>query len=273
MLRQRVWTALALILGFLAALFYFPPAVWSILMGAIALGAAWEWARLCGLSGFLKGLYALLVGCAIALLYILSGEFEFIMPGVWLATLLFWFLLAPLWLFKHWMVRQRFLLLTIGFIVLLPTWFAFVSLREINAVLLLFLMGLVWVADIAAYFSGRQWGKHKLAPQISPGKTWEGVIGALLMAMCYVAIWRFFAPYSLVRLSTASWLIQSLAAMLFVAISITGDLFESHLKRTAGVKDSGNIIPGHGGILDRIDSQTSVLPVAMALIYFISLGA
>lgn len=270
MLKQRVWAALVLILAFLAALFYLPPTAWAILMGAIALGAAWEWARLCGLSGLSRGLYALLVGGAIAAFHAVSGAL--MMQGLWLVALLFWFILAPLWLIQHWTVRHRGFLLLIGLVVLLPTWFAFVLLRDINALLLLFLMGLVWVADSAAYFSGRQWGKHKLAPRISPGKTWEGVIGALVVSIIYVGLWQICAPETLARFSAVSWWGQSLAAMLLVAISITGDLFESHLKRVAGMKDSGSLIPGHGGILDRIDSQTSVLPVAMALIHFAGLG-
>jgi len=270
MLKQRVWAALVLILAFLVALFYLPPVAWAFLMGVIALGAAWEWARLCGLSGLSRVLYALFIGGAIAAFYTASSAL--MMQGLWLVTLLFWFILAPMWLIKHWTIQHRGFLLFIGLIVLLPTWFAFVLLRDLNALLLLFLMGLVWVADSAAYFSGRQWGKHKLAPRISPGKTWEGVVGALVVAIVYVGLWQIIAPETLARFSAVSWWGQSLVAMLLVAISITGDLFESHLKRVAGVKDSGSLIPGHGGILDRIDSQTSVLPVAMALIYFAGLG-
>ena len=271
MLKQRVWAATVLILAFLAALFYSPPILWAFLIGAIALGGAWEWARLCGLSGFTRTLYVLLLGAAIVALYALSDAQT--MQGVWLLALLFWFILAPLWLIQHWIIKHRGFLLLIGIVVLLPTWFAFVQLRNLNVFLLLFLMGMVWVADIAAYFAGRKWGKHKLAPRISPGKTWEGVAGALAAAIVYVGLWLVFAPSTLARFSTVPWWGLGLAAMLLVVISITGDLFESHLKRVAGMKDSGNLIPGHGGILDRIDSQTSVLPVAMALIYFSGLGA
>ena len=271
MLKQRVWAATVLILVFVAALFYSSPPIWAFLMAAIALGGAWEWARLCGLSGFTRSLYVLLVGAAIVALYVFSGAQ--LMQGLWLTALLFWLILAPMWLIQHWMIRHRVFLLFIGLVVLLPTWFAFVQLRHINVLLLLFLMGLVWVADIAAYFAGRQWGKHKLAPRISPGKTWEGVAGALTAAIVYVGLWLVFAPTALTRFSAVPGWALGLAAMLLVVISITGDLFESHLKRVAGMKDSGNLIPGHGGILDRIDSQTSVLPVAMALIYFSGLGA
>lgn len=265
MLKQRVWAALILIVAFLGALFYLPATAWALLMGAIALGAAWEWARLSGLSGLNRVLYVLLMGVTI-FVFANSSDAR-LLQGVWWVALIFWFALAPLWLIKLWAPRRPVLLFT-GLIVLLPTWFAFVSLRDIDASLLLFLMGLVWVVDSAAYFSGKQWGKHRLAPHISPGKTWEGVAGAMVVALIYVGCWHFVSPATLAHFPEAPWWGQGLAAMLLVAISITGDLFESHLKRVAGLKDSGCLIPGHGGILDRIDSQTSVLPVAMAVIYF-----
>lgn len=271
MLKQRVWAASVLIFAFLAALFYLPPTAWAILMGAIAFGAAWEWARLCGLSGLPRILYPLFMCVVFAGLQVLANQL--VMQGIWLIALLFWLVLAPLWLFQHWAIQHRVFLLLVGLIVLVPTWFAFVLLRDMNALLLLLLMGLVWVSDSAAYFTGRQWGKHKLAPRISPGKTWEGVAGALVVAVIYIWLWQFFAPATLARFSALSWLGQGWVAICLVTISITGDLFESHLKRVAGLKDSGNLIPGHGGILDRIDSQTSVLPVAMALIYFFGMAS
>lgn len=268
MLKQRVWAALALILAFLAALFYATPPVWASLMGMVALGAAWEWARLCGLP---RGLYVLLAGTIIALLYAVPSAP--IMQGVWLTVLLFWFCAAPLWMIKHSAIRHPGLLSMSGLIVLAPTWLALVLLREVHPLLLLFLMGLVWVADSAAYFSGHRWGRHKLAPRISPGKTWEGVAGALVAGLLYVWLWRLISPETMMRFPAQTGWGQSVLVTLLVAISITGDLFESHLKRVAGVKDSGSLIPGHGGILDRIDSQTAVLPVAMAAMYFALGGA
>lgn len=270
MLKQRVWAALALILAFSGALFFLSSELWAGLIGLVALGAAWEWSRLCSLSGLSRGLYALAIGMVLTLCFAFAdAPFQ---QGIWLLALLFWLGLAPLWLYRHW-VMNRPVLLFAGLIILVPTGLAFVYLREINAVLLLFLMGLVWVADSAAYFTGRQWGRHKLAPGISPGKTWEGVAGALIVALVYAAAWHELAPGTLARFSAIPWWGQGLAAMLLVVISIIGDLFESHLKRIAGLKDSGNLIPGHGGILDRIDSQTSVLPVAMALIFFAGLAS
>ena len=240
-------------------------------MGAVTVGAAWEWARLSGYSRMNCVLYAILVAGLLAFLY--GGENEWILKLFWLAVLVFWLAIAPLWLIRHGVIRHPLILALTGLIVLLPTWLALVMLRDISASVVLFLMGLVWVADSAAYFSGQRWGKHKLAPRVSPGKTWEGVAGAVFAAVLYVALWRWLAPQALAQFSAIPIIWLMLAAGLLVAISIVGDLFESHMKRCAGMKDSSHLIPGHGGILDRIDSQTSVLPVALALMVFAGLGA
>ena len=270
MLKQRVIAALVLISGFLAALFYFPHWAWALLMGVVTVGAAWEWARLSGYSSSNRVFYTM--GVAILLVLLYAGTNEWILKLFWVAVLVFWLAIAPLWLIRHGVIRHPLILALTGLIVLLPTWLALVMLRDISASLVLFLMSLVWVADSAAYFSGRRWGKHKLAPRVSPGKTWEGVAGALLAAVLYVALWRWFAPEALAHFSAIPIVWLMLAAGLLVAISIVGDLFESHMKRCAGMKDSSHLIPGHGGILDRIDSQTSVLPVALALMVFAGLG-
>ncbi len=270
MLKQRVLAALVLIPIFLAALFYLSHWAWALFMGAITAGAGWEWARLSGYATISRALYVALVGIFLGYLY--AGENTIVSSAILAAALVFWLLIAPLWLAKQWVIRHRLNLALTGFMVLLPTWLAFVRLRESSALLLLFIMSLVWVADSAAYFAGRRWGKHKLAPLISPGKTWEGVVGALLAAQLYVVLWKWLAPDALPYLASVSMMWLILAASLLVAISIVGDLFESHMKRCAGMKDSGHLIPGHGGILDRIDSQTSVLPVALALMVFSGLS-
>jgi phosphatidate cytidylyltransferase len=128
-------------------------------------------------------------------------------------------------------------------------------------------MGGVWVADIAAYFSGRAFGRHKLAPSISPGKTWEGVLGAVLGVTGYGTVILLFFPL------IDHWPLGVPATLaiilLYTAVSIIGDLFESLLKRQAGIKDSSHLLPGHGGILDRIDSLTSALPFAALLIHLL----
>jgi phosphatidate cytidylyltransferase len=147
----------------------------------------------------------------------------------------------------------------LGGIILIPTHLGMVELRHINPDLLLIIVGVVVIADSAAYFSGRRFGKHKLAPRISPGKTWEGAIGAGLAITVYAVLLYFTAPATL----NLNCLSQALALFwLLFGLSVLGDLFESTLKRQAGIKDSGNLLPGHGGVLDRIDSLTAVLPAA-----------
>ena len=173
---------------------------------------------------------------------------------------LFWLLVVPLWLLAKWNLEKLLVGLLAGWIVLLPACLALMQLRAIHPLLLLACMAAVWVADIAAYFCGRAFGRHKLAPMISPGKTWEGAIGAFIGVTLYGMIIAWAAE----RLFTKSISTPVLAGILLIltAVSILGDLFESLVKRQAGVKDSGTILPGHGGVLDRIDSLTSSLPLA-----------
>ena len=167
----------------------------------------------------------------------------------------FWLLVAPLWLARGMSVDRGDALLLAGFIVVLP---AALAMTWLDAQHLLVVLVLVWVADSAAYFVGRAWGRHKLAPAISPGKTWEGAAGGVAGALVYAIICkRFF--------DEVGWAAYLAAAALLALLSIVGDLFESAAKRRAGVKDSGALLPGHGGILDRIDSATAVLPLAALL--------
>ena len=146
-----------------------------------------------------------------------------------------------------------------------------VSLHFISPLTLLSVLALIWIADIAAYFAGRAFGRHKLAPGISPGKTWEGVAGALAGTVIYAIICATASPPLTAIVQGNSWLAYFGFTVLLCAVSIVGDLFESSIKRQAMVKDSGNLLPGHGGVLDRIDSMTSTLPVA-ALIFYLAAG-
>lgn len=161
------------------------------------------------------------------------------------------------------------LMALVGWVVLIPTGLAMLDLRFGHPWWLLGMMSLVWVADISAYFAGRKYGKTKLAPSISPGKTWEGVAGAMLgVSVCVLLAWSF-SPYSkhvafLPSLLIASWC--------WVGLAVIGDLFESAIKRQAGVKDSGALLPGHGGLLDRIDALTSTLPIAALAILLQHIG-
>jgi phosphatidate cytidylyltransferase len=147
-------------------------------------------------------------------------------------------------------------LVVAGWVVLVPASLALATLEPRR---LLAVLALVWVADSAAYFVGRAWGRHKLAPSISPGKTWEGALGGVAGALVWAIICRSV-------FEDAAWPAYLAAAALLAAASIVGDLFESAAKRRAGVKDSGTLLPGHGGILDRIDSATAVLPLAALLL-------
>ena len=169
---------------------------------------------------------------------------------------LFWVLVAPFWLVRGLAGARSGALAAAGFVVLVPASLAMTTLepRRLLAVLVL-----VWVADSAAYFVGRALGKRKLAPSISPGKTWEGAAGGMAGALVWAIICRGF-------FDDPAWLPYLGAAALLAAASIVGDLFESAAKRRAGVKDSGALLPGHGGILDRIDSATAVLPLSALLL-------
>lgn len=167
-------------------------------------------------------------------------------------TAFFWVVLAPLWMWRRVQPGQTVWLGAAGFAVLVPAGLAMVRLEPLVVLLVLVL---VWIADSAAYFVGRAWGRRKLAPAISPGKTWEGVAGGLIGATLYAIIIAFFTD-------PGAWLALVVTALLLGMVSIVGDLFESAMKRQAGVKDSGSLLPGHGGILDRIDSATAALPLA-----------
>ena len=170
------------------------------------------------------------------------------------------------WLRQRWPLSNALLGLTTGAVLILPTWLALVQLRQAGPLALLAIMVVVWLADIGAYFAGRRFGKHKLAPNISPGKTWEGAIGGGLAVVAYGFLLSSKLPASL-----AGKELRLLAVLIaLTSISVIGDLFESLLKRQAGLKDSSTVLPGHGGVLDRIDSLTSTLPL-VALIWLLTL--
>ncbi len=269
MLKQRLVTAVILLAVLLAALFWLPPLYWSLLMLGLLLLGGREWGGLAfysqGMSWGYGGLTALL---GAMLLGFLGGDGGALLltkekPAVVVllsVSWLFWSLMVPLWLAKGWHSRNPVLLALVGWIVLVPTWLALAGLRTESPWLLLGVMATVWIADSAAYFAGRRFGKNKLAPAISPGKTWEGVGGALAgVALYTLAVSQFYS----------SPLVLVPAGLLLTAFSIEGDLFESWMKRQAGLKDSGTILPGHGGILDRVDALTSTLPMAALLILFL----
>jgi phosphatidate cytidylyltransferase len=270
MLKTRVVTALVLLVVFLAALFWLPPAMWPVFAGVLVVPAAWEWARLIKFKPSISGLYVLVVVAICAALFGFAPTVRQQIV-VYLGASLFWVVVVPLWLWRSWLPRAPWLGALTGLLVLVPTWLALVELHHRSPLLLLLLMSIAWISDSAAYFAGRRFGRNKLAPLISPGKTWEGVFGAVLAVGSYAALWGVAWPvyfphvFESMRFGTLGML---LLLWFLAAIGIYGDLFESALKRQAGVKDSGVLLPGHGGVLDRIDALTSVLPVA-ALVYLI----
>jgi phosphatidate cytidylyltransferase len=249
-----VVTATVLIVLLLAGLFFLPRTGVALLMALIVAIGGFEWARLCGLGVMESRIYAAAI--VIGLLALVSVE---VWRPAFVAGSAFWILAVPAWLWLGLGARQRSGLIPLGFLVLVPPALAMVVLEPLDALLAL---AVAWIADTAAYFAGRRWGRRKLAPSISPGKTWEGAAGGLIGAAAYAMILSIlFAGMQGTRMAAFLG-----AAALLVAVSVVGDLFESAVKRQAGVKDSGSILPGHGGMLDRIDSATAVLPVAALLV-------
>lgn len=251
MLKARLVTGFILVVAFLAALFFAPEKLWWVLVAVVMIVAATEWARLAGLSTPYSILYVVLGALFAVSAFWYPGFFS--RAIVYGAAAVFWLLIAPLWLWQRWNPASPAVVAAAGWVVLIPTTLALVDLHKGGAAFMLALMATVWIADTAAYFAGRRFGKHKLAPQISPGKTWEGVVGALLAVAIYALGLMLIFGY---RSGFA------LGLLLLVPLSVVGDLFESWIKRRAGAKDSGNILPGHGGILDRIDGLTPTLPLA-----------
>jgi len=267
MLLTRVLTVAVLLPLFLVALFLLPNLYWGLLIMVVIVIAGWEWGGLAGYGVRGRALFcSVLVASATLILIWEHGSYATPLvlsaPGraIYALSAAFWLGIAPTWLYYRWQVRNRLLLGVIGWIVLLPCWHAMVWL-QVPPMRLLLAMGVVWVADTAAYFVGRRFGGRKLAPQVSPGKTWAGVYGAVGGVLVYgVVVWTIAPPGS-VQLIAGLMLV-----LLMTVLSIVGDLFESWMKRVAGVKDSGELLPGHGGLLDRMDGLTATLP--LAAIYF-----
>lgn len=267
MLKMRILTSLALIPALLAALFLLPEIYWALFMLlAVVVIGTWEWARMAKFSPMMRVLYVFLsafMGLAFLFISLLGLDVQNNgMNAGLLAGAIFWLAFAPVWLGLRYQIKNKLLMAVAGWLVILPAWLALLTLHAINPWLLLGILVAVWIADSAAYFAGKRFGKHKLAAAISPGKTWEGVAGAWLAVSIYglcICLFRHLDFWLSIALIAALWGI--------VVLSIMGDLFESLIKRQAGVKDSGALLPGHGGILDRIDGLTSTLPVAAAVVY------
>jgi len=268
MLKHRLITALILIPLVLWALFAMNSVEFAIGTAVIALLATWEWAELMGLQNLIAKLgYVILVGVAmLACYWIAWTKYVFLGATLWWIVAIVLVLIYPQT--SHVWAGNRLISGAIGLLVLVPTWLALNVLRGNGdrAVWVLFLFVLVWGVDAIAYFVGRRWGQRKLLPRVSPGKTWAGVYGAIIAAVCVSVIGGNLLLSTPIEIF---WLI--VISLLMVIISIFGDLFESTLKRFRGVKDSGVLLPGHGGVLDRIDSMTAVAPIFVLLVWSLGL--
>ena len=271
-LAKRVITAGILIPIVVAAILYLETEQLAIRIAVIALLAALEWTALVGINtATTKTIFlTLLAACLYGTYQLISHSWFTEWVLVFAAA---WWLVITITLFSYKQISPAapgvgVVRALICFIVIIPLWTALILLHksgEDGPLILLFLLVLIWVADSGAYFSGLRWGKRKLAPVISPKKTWEGVYGALFGAMVCGALLAWYKQDE----AGALWLIP--ICIVTVAMSIVGDLFESVLKRRMEMKDSGNLLPGHGGVLDRIDSLIAAAPI-FALGLHLTLG-
>lgn len=265
MLGQRVLTGIVLLAALVAALVWLPRPGWGALMVGATAAAAFEWGRLAGLGRGATLTYMLALALvAVALLVgVRGGGYAASAPLA--VNVTFWLFIALPVLARPALAMTRAQILMCGVIVLIPTFWAFVLLQASPRGFLV-LLGVIWIADTAAYLCGRQWGRHKLAPAVSPGKTWEGVAGAMAAVAVYAWAMQPWVAQDFPSIAGARWM--GLAFVL-VGLGIVGDLFESWLKRRAQVKDSGRLLPGHGGILDRADALTAAMPLAALVVTWV----
>lgn len=261
MLLQRVITALVLVPLVVAAVLQLSTLTLSFFLALVVLLGGFEWTRLAALGSlpeklvFLTFLAAIIAGSAVTF----HKYPQWVFPSALIFTL-FWIVVSVRLLRYRRSVANasgRIWKSLLGVLVLAPAWISLLMVHghRDGPYLVLYLMVLIWVADSCAYFAGRRWGRVKLAPEISPGKTREGVYGALAGAALCGAVFHALRP------ETGSLLMLILFSVVVALFSVVGDLFESLLKREAGLKDSGDLLPGHGGVLDRIDSLTAAAPV------------
>ncbi|HSX86500.1 MAG TPA: phosphatidate cytidylyltransferase [Pseudomonas sp.] len=270
MLKQRIITALVLLPFALAGFFLLDGTLFALFIGLVVSLGGWEWARLAGFAA-----QSARVGYALLVAVLLFGLYRVPAFAPWLLALgVAWWAVATAMVFNY-PTSSRYWggaigKLLIGLLILLPAWQGLLLLKqwpEAN-LLILAVMVLVWGADIGAYFSGKRFGKRKLAPRVSPGKSWEGVVGGLLTTLSICVAVGLYRGWSVSGL-----LLAMAGTLVVVLISVVGDLTESMFKRQSGIKDSSNLLPGHGGVLDRIDSLTAAIPVFAALLWLSGWGA
>lgn len=267
MFKQRIVSALVMIPIALGALFYFPEPYFLIAIAAISSTAMWEWGQMLRIK---SNLVRILVAGLFFVLILSAGFFltslqKAVINHMVLSVSMGWWLAAIGLILTYpksgqiWS-RSPFLTLLFGFFILLPFVVGSIELRSLGTSWFLYVLGLVWASDTGAYIVGKKWGKHKLAPNVSPGKTWQGFGGALIFSSLLTLAFVNFKDD--LAISTFNLIAISLIT---VIVSIFGDLAESMFKREANIKDSSNLIPGHGGVFDRIDSLTAAIPVFFSL--------
>ena len=277
MLRQRVITAVLLLAVLLPALFYPSIAPFAALTLLLIVAAGWEWARLNGAGARLSLALGMGLGALMAAIWLLGGLTQS-WRGLWMVVGTLWVLLSVAMLARGvpgWGAWPSGLRLWLGLGLIGCAWLAMVQARLVGLEFLLSVLLLVWVADIAAYAGGRTFGRRKLAPSISPGKSWEGAISGFVGVFVLAAAWIWSdaqgagnATSLYARLWAFGPLLAVVSLAFMVSMSVVGDLVESLVKRSAGVKDSSGLLPGHGGVLDRVDALLPVLPLAMMLTTF-----
>jgi phosphatidate cytidylyltransferase len=272
MLKQRIITALVLLALLLPALFYPTIEPFALLTLVLIVAGGWEWARLNGSAPLIAKALGLGLGAVLALVWWRGGLAHNPRP-LWLAVGVLWVPLA-FWMLRRgvpgWGAWPAPLRLWGGLVLLACAWLALVQARLLGLGFLLSVLTLVWMADIAAYFGGKAFGRRKLAPSISPGKSWEGVFSGMAGVLLLAAGWLWLDAHGYTdqpSLFTRLWALGPVVAVPAVfgltAMSVAGDLVESLVKRSAGMKDSSQLLPGHGGVLDRVDALLPVLPLAM----------
>ena len=249
-MKQRIVTAVVALVVLGVVLFALPPLAVRIAIGALVVAGAWEWSGLLGGHG---------IGLRMAFVVLIAGllaAVQFFL-GAWAQEILLislgWWFVALLWTFAFPTPIPKVIRWVVGVTVLVPLYIALMQLYAADPMILVFALLIVWVADSGAYFAGRTLGKVKLAPQISPGKTWEGVIGGMVAVVLLTVVRSVWVDSDLMILIPF--------CLAVAALSVVGDLTVSMFKRTAGVKDSGSLFPGHGGVLDRIDSVAAAAPL------------
>jgi phosphatidate cytidylyltransferase len=277
MLRQRLITALLLLAVVLPALFYPRIEPFGALSLVLIMAACWEWSRLNGCRPTTAALIGIGLG-GLLLIFWLAGGLAHGWRVLWLALAPIWVLLVVAMLSRGvaaWVVWPAAPRLVVGLTLIACAWLALVQARQIGLEFLLSVLTLVWMADVAAYFGGKTFGRRKLAPAVSPGKTWEGAISGALGVLLLAGAWLVADARGLGgggSLYARLWSLGPFPALvslsLLIAMSVAGDLVESLVKRSAGAKDSSRLLPGHGGVLDRVDALLPVLPLSMMLVTF-----